>query len=243
MQTANSYDELGEFHDLFMAEAWQGLRPLVRAAYGALGPEAVVLEVGAGTGLGTRVLAQECPAQIIALEPNPLMRSVLTARVADDPDLAERVSVVAGAVPQDLALLPEKIDAVVCTHVLGHLGPTERRALFGWVADSLSPDGVVLVTTQEHAEPGQPGPSDLKASRRLGRYEYTLLYREAPAGDTFSSRYEVWERSSLLRAVEVTGAWRTVSLADLEADVEGTTLTVVSLRPGAALARQRSGHV
>jgi len=49
--TGSSYDELGEFHDLFMTEPWNGLRPLVAAAFGGLGPDAVVVEVGAGSRL------------------------------------------------------------------------------------------------------------------------------------------------------------------------------------------------
>lgn len=234
----SSYDELGEFHDLFMTGAWEGLRPLVRATFAELEPDAVVVEVGAGTGLGTRILAQECRAEIIALEPNLLMRSVLTARVADDPELTQRVTVVAGSVPDDLALLPDTIDAVVCTHMLGHLDTTERRSLFTWVADKLSPGGVGLVTTQEHTDPGDAGPSDLTASRRLGRYEYRLLYREAPARDAFSSRYEVWEGTAQMRTVKADGTWRTVGLAELKSDLAGTALSAVPLRPGTALIRR-----
>jgi len=232
---------LGEFHDLFMTEAWDGLRPLIAAAYAGLGPDAVVVEVGAGSGLGTRVLAQECRAQIVALEPNLLMRSMLTARVADDPELSRRVTVVAGSVPEDLDSLPDRVDAVVCTHVLGHLDAAGRRSLFSWVADRLQPQGVGLVTTQD-PDTADAGPADHAVSRMLGRFEYRLLYREASARDAFSSRYEVWDGMSLVRAVEVEGPWRTVGLAELAADVEGTALTVVPLRPEAALIRFRGSE-
>jgi len=237
MDHPNLYDQLGEFHDLFMTEAWEALRPLVVAAFGRLRPEAVVLEVGAGSGLGTRVLAQETRAQIVALEPNLLMRSILTARVADDVDLAHRVTVVAGSVPQDLSVLPDRVDAVVCTHVLGHLDADERRSLFTWVADRLDLHGAMLVTTQEHADSTDSRAPDLTASRMLGRYEYRLLYREAGSQNMFSSRYEVWDGASMLRAVEMKDSWQTVGLGELEASLEETGLSVVPLRPGAALIR------
>lgn len=236
--TGSSYDELGEFHDLFMTEAWDGLRPLVTAAFSGLGPDEVMVEVGAGSGLGTRVLAEECRAQIVALEPNLLMRSVLTARVADDAELSRRVTVVAGSAPKALVLLPDQVRGVVCTHVLGHLDPLELRSLFAWMAHTLSPGGSCLVTTQEHPDRSVAVPAELTQSRMLGRLEYRLLYREAPATDTFASRYEVWDGPSMVRAVEVEGPWRTVGVAELEAAVAGTALIVVPLRPGAALLRR-----
>lgn len=150
---ASTYDELGEFHDLFMTEAWEELRPLVAATFGGLGRGAVVVEIGAGSGLGTRVLAEECDAQIVALEPNLLMRSVLTARVADGFELSQRVTVVAGSAPRALSLLPDRVDGVMCTHVLGHLDPLELRSLFAWAADTLSPGGRCLVTVPLTARP------------------------------------------------------------------------------------------
>lgn len=235
---ASTYDELGEFHDLFMTEAWEELRPLVAATFGGLGRGAVVVEIGAGSGLGARVLAEECEAQLVALEPNLLMRSVLTARVADDLELSQRVTVVAGSAPRALSLLPDRVDGVLCTHVLGHLDPLELRSVCAWVADTLSPGGRCLVTVHRPADHAAAAPAPLARSRRLGRLEYRVLYREAAVAETFCSRYEVWDGSSLVRAVEVEGAWRPVGLAELEAAAAGTGLTVVLLGPGTALLEQ-----
>jgi hypothetical protein len=96
--TADLYDDLAEFHDLFMKEPWEALRPAVREVVGGLGPDDVVVDLGAGTGMGTRVIAAETAANLVAVEPSRMMRTALMARVAGDQALAERVTVVAGLV-------------------------------------------------------------------------------------------------------------------------------------------------
>lgn len=100
--TADLYDDLAEFHDLFMKEPWEALRPAVREVVGGLGPDDVVVDLGAGTGMGTRVIAAESAASLVAVEPSRMMRTALMARVAGDQALAERVTVVAGGLPDAL---------------------------------------------------------------------------------------------------------------------------------------------
>lgn len=50
--------------------------------FGDLGAAAVIADVGAGSGVGTQVVADETSARIVALEPNATMRAMLTSRVA-----------------------------------------------------------------------------------------------------------------------------------------------------------------
>jgi hypothetical protein len=122
----DGYERLAEFHDLFMTEPWERLRPRVRSALAHLGDTAVVVEIGAGSGIGTRTIPAETRARIVAVEPALVMRSILTARVADHPHLADRVTVVAGSAPADLGEVPATIDAFVCAHMLGHLDRETR---------------------------------------------------------------------------------------------------------------------
>ncbi len=80
-----------------------------------------VVELGAGTGRVTRLLAHLVPrAPILAAEPSPVMRAVLRSRVHEDPDLRRRVTI-RPETAQELAL-PERIRAVVLIGVAGHLG-------------------------------------------------------------------------------------------------------------------------
>ncbi|MGL5819860.1 MAG: class I SAM-dependent methyltransferase [Phycicoccus sp.] len=231
------YADLAEFHDLFMVEPWERLRPSVQSQLAGLPPTAVVADLGAGTGMGTRVLAEECAARVVALEPSAMMRSVLLARVADSPDLRERVTVHAGSVPADLGLLPERIDAALCTHVLGHLTPDERRMTFAWLADHLAPGGTALVTTQvPGGEDGQPF-EVMEQRRRIGELDYVVRYEEAPDAASFRSRYLVRSGSAVVREVVVDGAWRPVGVDDLRRELDGGGLAVEPVAAGAAVLR------
>lgn len=52
--TTDLYDNLAEFHDLFMEEPWKALRPAVREMVGGLRPEDVVVDLGADSTPGRR---------------------------------------------------------------------------------------------------------------------------------------------------------------------------------------------
>ncbi|MGL5816523.1 MAG: class I SAM-dependent methyltransferase [Phycicoccus sp.] len=235
------YADLAEFHDLFMVEPWERLRPHVRSQLAGLPPAAVVADLGAGTGMGTRVLAEESAARVVALEPSPMMRSVLLARVADSPDLRERVTVHAGSVPADLGLLPDRVDAVLCTHVLGHLTPDERRMTFAWLGDHLASGGPVLVTTHVPRDDGQES-EVMEQRRRIGELDYVVRYEEAPDAESFRSRYLVRSGPTVLRDVVVDGAWRPVGVDDLRAEIAGVGLAMEPVADGIAVLRRTPAH-
>jgi cyclopropane fatty-acyl-phospholipid synthase-like methyltransferase len=235
-----SYERLAEFHDLFMTEPWERLRPHLRSAFAHLDEGATIVEIGAGTGMGTRTIAGETRARIAALEPALVMRSVLTARVADDVDLAGRVTVVAGSAPADLGLLPERIDGFVCAHMLGHLGRDDRQGLFAWLGARLAGDGVGLVTTQPALDTTDGGPpAEVVESRTIGDYEYRVHHLPGDRPHEYSSRYEVWQGAALVRSHRFTGDWRALTAHDLAADLPST----LELHPvgGAVALIRRSG--
>ncbi|WP_162605525.1 class I SAM-dependent methyltransferase [Jiangella ureilytica] len=234
------YERLAEFHDLFMDEPWQRLGPYVRDAFAHLGGDAVVVEVGAGTGMGTRTIAREMPARIVALEPALVMRAVLTARMADDTDLASRVTVVAGSAPGDLHLLPDTVDGFVCAHMLGHLERVARRDLLAWLGSHLNPGGVGLVTTQQAPDPGAAD-EDIVEVRRLGDYEYRALHLSAgrAAAEAYTSRYEVWHGETRIRDERFSGSWRIVGADDIAADLP-PTLRLEPVDRSVALIRPRA---
>lgn len=229
------YEKLAEFHDLFMAGPWERLRPQVASAFAGLPAEAVIVEFGAGTGMGTRTIARESPARIAALEPSLVMRSVLTARVSDDPDLARRVTVVAGSVPAELGLLPVPCHGFVCANMLGHLDAEQRAALFGWIGAHLVPGGAGLVTTQERTS--RPA-GEFVESRSIGDYEYRARYRESARAEEFLSEYEVWRGDERIRSARFAGRWRIITAEDLAEELRGTGLEVESAGQGTVLIRR-----
>lgn len=207
------YDALGEFHDLFMTEAWSRLGPVVGRAVAALGPTATVVDLGAGSGLGTLAVARSCEARIWALEPSTVMRSILLHRVADDADLTGRVSVLAGGVPDDLGLLPDRVDAALMTHVAGHLEPAALDACLQWLGAALEPDGTALVSCQEVSDDQRAEHAEVREERRVGDLTFRVHHLPDPGG--YRSRYQVLHDERLLRSVEIAGSWRPIGVDEL----------------------------
>ncbi|MGO2747133.1 MULTISPECIES: methyltransferase domain-containing protein [Microbacteriaceae] len=232
------YEQLAEFHDLFMDDTWERLRPTVRSVFGALGAGGVIVELGAGSGVGTRVIAAESRARVWAVEPGLVGRAVLLARVSDDPSLRDRVTVVAGAIPEGLSMLPGGIDGVVCAHMLGHVIRDDRRELFGWLGEHLTASGGCLVTTQERVDPAPDAPRDVTVRRRVGQYEYRAVYVAADAEGVFRSRYEVWSGGVRLRAETSVGRWERLSADDIAEELRGTVLRLDVLDSGVAVIRR-----
>ncbi len=227
--TNPAYGAMAEFHDLFMVEPWARLAPRLGELFGALPRDATIVDLGAGSGMGTRALGRATRAEIVALEPDLVMRSVLLARIADLPGFAERTTVCAGTIPHDLDELPAEIDGFLAMHLLGHLSAACRRTLFAWLGDHLRPGGTGLVTI---AKQGRAGESEIVESRRIGCHEYRAIHRAAAAPATYSTRYEVWDGSLLLRSADFAGRWSRVTLADLRDDLRGTGLRAHELEPG-----------
>jgi SAM-dependent methyltransferase len=158
------------FYDLFqenghVQEISTRLPPLLA------GVRRSILEVGAGTGLITTLLAGWTPAEIFALEPSAGMRAVLLSRLTARPELLERVTVL----PCDAlgVALEEPAEAIVMINVMYALEPAYRKQLWPVLAAQLAPAGLLVFTWRDG---GPPAPHPLKemVSRRVGRHTYAV---------------------------------------------------------------------
>jgi SAM-dependent methyltransferase len=139
------YAASGEYLHLLSRPAWTALRPRLATALTGVDPGAgPVLELGAGTGLGTDVLLEIFEGEVLAVEPSASLRGVLLARLADR-DI-DRVTVFPGGASE--VPLPDRIAAVVGMHMAGHLAPPDRKRLWAAVADRLPPGGPVVLNVQ-----------------------------------------------------------------------------------------------
>lgn len=219
-----SYEGMAEFHDLFMTAAWERVAPAIAAALAGLNPDDVLIDLGAGTGLGTMSAVEHTAARVWALEPTQTMRAVLLHRVAACPEASSRVSVVAGAVPADLGALPSPVAGVIATHVLGHLTPDDRAQVWAWLADHLTPEGVAVVTYQAAHATTADQPDRVVEEARIGEHIYRVTYQSS--GVEFSSRYEVVDAAgTVLRTTEALGSWVQVTLADLRTETAAAGLS------------------
>jgi SAM-dependent methyltransferase len=164
-----------------------------------------VLEIGAGTGLITTLLADWTPAEIFALEPSASMRAVLLSRLSSRPELLERVTVLpCDALSVDL---DEPAEAVVMINVMYALEPDYRKRLWPVLAAQLEPAGLLVFTWRDGGPPA-PRPLQELDSRQVGRHTYTVLSEILQGdGETFGARYlyRVTEGEKVVSEEEITG--------------------------------------
>ncbi|MDA8020638.1 MAG: class I SAM-dependent methyltransferase [Thermoanaerobaculia bacterium] len=128
-----------------------------------------VVDIGAGTGLSTQVIARALPeAEILAVEPDPAMRPALMTRLWSDPDLRQRVTILPS--PLLSAPLPAVISGAVASASLVHFDPQDRRLLWELLSDRLSPCGRAIFEIQ--CPTAQNIPETCIGKIRVGRVTY-----------------------------------------------------------------------
>ncbi|WP_043635438.1 class I SAM-dependent methyltransferase [Nonomuraea candida] len=198
----DSYSAAVPFYDLFHLD---GHVPGVRESLPAVlkGIERGVLEIGAGTGLITDLIARETPGEIYALEPSLGMRSVLLSRLAADPALRRRVTVLpCGALD---VRVDEPVELIVMISVLQSFPAGERAALWRVLAGQLEPGGRLVFNWRERSAPA-PGELEVLASYEVGRHAYEIAAQVlATDGETVTSRfvYRIKHRGAVLSEDEV----------------------------------------
>ncbi|MDO4026568.1 class I SAM-dependent methyltransferase [Clavibacter michiganensis] len=189
-----------------------------------------VVELGAGTGRVTRLLAHLVPrAPILAAEPSPVMRAVLRSRVHEDPDLRRRITI-RPETAQELAL-PERIRAVVLIGVAGHLGSDARADLWRRCLERLVPGGVIVVDLMGTSARSLPATRLLR--ERIGTQAYEWWTTAEPGRDgatRFTTRWLVLDGARTVREARGGYEWHSLDQATLAREA-GRSWTV--LRGGA----------
>lgn len=130
-------------------DAWQKPHEVLQAL--ALRPDAVVADLGAGTGYFSLRLAHFVPqGRVYAVDIEPAMVKHLAAR-AKDLGLANVVALQGAA---DRANLPAKVDLVLLVDVYHHI--ESREQYFAHLRASLNPGGRVAVIDFNDSSPVGP---------------------------------------------------------------------------------------
>ncbi|MFI7700043.1 class I SAM-dependent methyltransferase [Nonomuraea sp. NPDC049480] len=206
--TEDHYSLAVPFYDLWHED---GHVPLVRELLPPLlkGVRRSVVEIGAGTGLITRLIARETPAEIYAVEPSLGMRSVLVNRLAEDPELLSRVTVLpCGALDVQV---DEPVEAIVMISVLQSFDAGQRAELWRVLARQLEPGGLLIFNWRERSVRG-PGELETVGSYQVGRHVYEVAGQVLEvAGESVTARhvYRVRHRGVVISEDEVvsTGHW------------------------------------
>ncbi len=220
-----------------MPAAWDRLRDVVRDTFGDIEPDGVMVDIGAGSGLGSAILAEVTDAEIIALEPNATMRAMMVARL-DTIGVLERVTVLPESVPNGLDGLPERVDGVIAAHMLGHLTQEERTRLLEWIATSLAPGRSALLTVS--AEVPQQGHEPVVDERTVGRFVYRVTHH-MPGPGRYEGLFEVIDQQQrVVRSLHDAISWETVSAADIRISLAGHPVEVTERQPGVVLVSRLS---
>lgn len=210
------YSPVAEFYDFVPrahGESEHALRAVLAEVDSSTGP---VVDIGAGTGRTCRIIADVLPqAQILACEPSPVMRAILTHDVLADEDLRSRVTI--EAEPLETVGLPDQISALVLFGVIGHVGPEARRALWDRALPRLAPGAPIVVELLPLTRPAKM-PKMALASGRIGDHLYEGWVEAEPIGDDLLQMTSTWQVSggaTPTRVVRNVSRWHTFGIEEL----------------------------
>lgn len=222
------YSPVAEFYDL-VARAHSESEAALRARLTEMPLSgAPVLDIGAGTGRTVAAIADSVPqCDILAVEPAPAMRAVLTHRVVNDPALRSRVTIVAD--PVDKLHLPEALSAVVAFGVLGHLCREQRQQLWQILLPRLPAGAPIFVELLPIEKPMMLSAFPL-ACETIGQRYYTATLQGEPGQDDtmlLTSTWTVRGGPCMTQVIRNQSVWHTFSLASLadEAGLQAERLT------------------
>jgi SAM-dependent methyltransferase len=221
------YERTGEYVAVLLGTAWEAMRPALTAALEGLDPAAgPVVDVGAGTGLGTEVIARALPdAEILAVEPDRALRTALLARVVADADLRARVTVLDATLLD--APLPDQIGAVVAMNVIGHFTAADRDRIWALLARRLAPGGRMVLNLYPPTRPEEV-PEAAMGDVLVGRRRYSGTAAARPAGAdavTWEMNYRVEQDGEPVTEFRAADLWHVFSPEDLAAEVAAHGLT------------------
>jgi len=152
-------------------DAWQKPHEVIVAL--GLAPDALVADIGSGTGYFAARLAHRVPkGRVYGVDTEPGMVKHLAERAKRE-GLSNLVSL-AGA--EDDPRLPEKVDLILMVNVYHHIA--EREKYFRKLQDSLKPAGrIAVIDFREDAPMGPPKRERISGERvraELGRAGYAL---------------------------------------------------------------------
>ena len=161
--TAQFYDAVASEHQSAVnAQIAEALTGLDTAGH-------PVVDIGAGTGLTTQLIASALPeAEILAVEPDPAMRPAIMTRVWSDPDLRRRVSILPMSILA--APIPPVISAAVASATLVHFSPEGREQLWALLSARLARGGLAVIEIQSPT--AEDVPDTCIATAQVGQVDY-----------------------------------------------------------------------
>lgn len=145
-------------------------------------------------------LAENFPtSRIIAVEPDPQMRTVLMHQVVTTPGLGERVTVWPTVL--DRTPIRGPLGGVVATGFLYFLSPDQRAEAWRLFARHVTVGSGVVFEDGSAPDPTTDEPDQLLQTRQLGELRYERWFSQRPVGDgtvSFTNTFRVFDGERLV---------------------------------------------
>jgi len=175
----DGYAAAAQYHDLLHAERSAARASALLAAAGAEVRHGI-LDLGAGTGSVLAALAVQVPGvPIVAVEPSVGMRTALYGRLAADPALRARTTVLPEAAER--FAVAQFADLAVCLDTSPAFPPPYRPDIWAGVRDALVAGGLFLLDEPQLTEPVAQQPREL-GRVAVGAHTVVGSVRGEPAG-------------------------------------------------------------
>jgi SAM-dependent methyltransferase len=225
------YAVTARYYDPLASITHAGVDAQIAAALGGLASDAgPILDIGAGTGLSTALIAATLPAsEIIAVEPDPAMLPALMTRVWSDVDLRQRVTILPFGIFE--APLPRSIGGALLSASLVHFGPDERARLWRLLGDRLAEHGRIIAEVQ--CSQADDIPESDMAQARVGNVMYSgtaSAQRIAPDRQRWTMSYRAsLDAREIARDVVTYDCWAiSAEMIVAEAGLAGLSARVLS---------------
>jgi cyclopropane fatty-acyl-phospholipid synthase-like methyltransferase len=163
-------------------DAWQKPHEVIQAL--AIKPDAVIADIGSGTGYFAVRLANMVPkGRVYGVDVEPDMVKYLAERAQRE----KRDNLVAVAGAPDDPRLPEKVDLILMVDVFHHIG--DRARYFGKLRGSLKPGGRIAIIDFRMDSPDGPPKSARIAPQRVIAELKGAGYRLAKEPDFLPNQY------------------------------------------------------
>ncbi|YAL82173.1 class I SAM-dependent methyltransferase [Dermacoccaceae bacterium W4C1] len=158
-----------------------------------------LIDVGPGSGVTTTVLAETFPdTEVIAVEPDWLMRSLLMTRITEREDLRDRITVLPEAIQE--SWLPTECGGALLFNVIYFLSEREREQFWARMAQVLVSGAPVLMSRSYGGAPDKVVELKMVKSATVGKQEYQRWFASKPLED---GRVEIINSYRVLRDGEV----------------------------------------
>lgn len=148
----------------------------------AFAPKYPLIDIGAGSGLSTVTLGERFPdAEILAVEPDPMMRSLLMLRIAENCELRSRTTVLPDTI--NTTWLPDQCGGALLFNVIYFLGGRARDDFWQRMAQVLAPGAPILMSRSYGGVPEEAVERKLTDSATMGRHEYQRWFEATPVHD------------------------------------------------------------